>query len=115
MIRGLAEVSLQKSCECFAVTSLVSCHLVYGVVDCVEVCCFCTFSQVEFAGCSAVLSLYTHLEVFLCAVCNNLAEQFSEFCSVLSLFVSCSLPVQADLRIAFSVSDSCHCQIHTNL
>jgi hypothetical protein len=34
---------------------------------------------------------------------------------VLSLFISGLLPIQADLRIALTVSDPSHAQIHTNL
>ena len=33
--------------------------------------------------------------------------------SMFSLFISCFLPVQTDFRITFSVSNSCHCKIHT--
>src|SRR5699024_3958396 len=68
----------------------------------------------DFTGCSTVLSLYTHLQVFLCAVCNNLTEQLGKFSSVLSFFVSSFLPVQSDFRVSFSVGNSCHCKIHTN-
>jgi hypothetical protein len=34
---------------------------------------------------------------------------------VLSLFVSCLLPVKADLGIAFTVCNASHCQVHTDL
>ena len=32
---------------------------------------------------------------------------------MLSLFISCFLPVCADLRISFPVSNACHCKVHT--
>ena len=35
--KRLTEVSLKESLECSAVASLVLCHLVNGVMDCVEV------------------------------------------------------------------------------
>src|SRR5699024_12598088 len=111
----LAEVSLQKTSECFSVTSLVSCHFMYCVMNSVKVSSFRTFCKIEFTSCSAVLSLYTHLEVFLCAVCYNFTKELCEFSSVLSFFVRSFLPVQTDFRISLSVSNSCHCKVHTNL
>ena len=105
----------KQTIECFAVSSLVSCHFMNGVVDCIQVSCFCTFCQINFASGSTVLSLYTHLQVLLGAVGYDFAQELCEFSSVLSLFVSGFLLVQANFRIALSVSNSCHCQIHTNL
>ena len=86
----------------------------YCVMDRIKVSSFGTFSQVEFTSSSTVLSFYTHLKVFLCAVSNDFTEKFCEFSSMLSFFVSSFLPVETDFRIAFSVGNSCHCQIHTN-
>ena len=63
--------------------------------------------------CSPVLSFYTHLKVLLCAVCYNFAKKFCEFSSVFCFFVSSFFPVKSDFRIAFSVSYSCHCKIHS--
>ena len=60
------------------------------IVDCIEVSGFCTFCKVEFTCCSAVLCIYTHLKVFLCAVCNNFAEKFSKFRSVQVVAVNAS-------------------------
>src|SRR5699024_5700755 len=111
----LAEVSLQKTLECFAVTSLISCHLVYCIVDCVKVGSFRTLCKIKLSCCSAVLSVNTHLKVLLCAVCYDFAKELCEFSSVLSFLVSSFLVVQTDLRISFSVGNSCHCKIHTNL
>ena len=45
----------------------------------------------------------------------DLAEQLSKLCSVLSLFVSCLLPVQTNLRISFTMSYTSHAKIHSNL
>ena len=73
------------------------------------------FNESYFASGSTVLGLYTHLKVLLGAVGYDFAQELCEFSSVLSLFVSGFLVVQANFRITLSVSNSCHCQIHTNL
>ena len=80
-------------------SSLVSCHLMNGVMDRVKTSDLCSLSEICLTSSSAVLSLNSHLEVLLCAVCNNFAEELCKFSSVLSLFVSCLLPVKTDLRI----------------
>ena len=77
----LAEVSLQQACECFAVTSLVSCHLMNGVMDCIQIGSFRTFCQIGLSGGSAVFSFYSHLKVLLGAVGYDFAQQLSKFCS----------------------------------
>ena len=59
-------------------TSLISCHLMNGIMDCIQICFFCTFCQIYFTSSSAVLSLYTHFQILLCAVCYNFAQQFSD-------------------------------------
>ena len=66
-------------------------------------------------GAVAVLCLYTHLQIFLGAVGYDFAEKLCEFCCVLCFFVSCFFIVQTYFRISLSVSNSCHCKIHTNL
>ena len=85
------------------------------VMDCIEVCSFCTFCKVEFTCCCAVFCFYSHFKVLLCAVCYNFAKKFCEFSSVFCFFVSSFFPVKSDFRIAFSVSYSCHCKIHSYL
>ncbi len=96
-------------------SSLVSCHLVNCIMDCIKTSGLCSLSEICLTSSSAVLSLNSHLEVLLCAVCDNLTEELCELSSVLSLFVSCLLPVKTDLRITFSVGNSCHSEVHTNL
>ena len=96
-------------------SSLVTSHLMNGVMDCIQVSSFRTFCKVKFAFGCAVLSFYTHLQVLLGGIGYNLTQKLCKLSSVLSLFVSCLLPVQTDLRIALSVSDTCHRQVHTNL
>ena len=34
---------------------------------------------------------------------------------MLCFFVSCLLPIETDFRIAFTMCDSCHAKVHTNL
>ena len=51
--------------------AFVSCHFMNCIMDSVKVSSFCTFSKVCFTSCSTVLGFYTHLKVFLCAVCYN--------------------------------------------
>ena len=70
-----SEISLKQTCECFAVSCLISCHFMHGVVDCIQVSCFCTFSQIYFASGSTVLGLYTHLKVLLGAVGYDFAQE----------------------------------------
>ena len=66
-----SEVSLKKTSECFSMSCFVSCHFMNCIMDSVKVSSFCTFSKVCFTSCSTVLGFYTHLKVFLCAVCYN--------------------------------------------
>ena len=82
-------------------------------MDCIQVQSFCTFCQICFTCGSTVFCFYTHFQVFLCAVCYNFTKQFCKFSSVLSFFISCFFPVKTDFRITFSVSNSCHSQVHT--
>ena len=85
------------------------------VMDCIQVCSLCSLCQVGLAGSCAVLCSNSQLQVLLGAVGNNIAQQLCKLCCVLCFFVSSLLIVHANFRIAFSVSHSCHCQIHTNL
>lgn len=70
-----------------------SCHLMHGVMDCIEIQGFGTFKICFASGCS-VLCLYTHLQIFLGAVGYDFAEKLCEFCCVLCFFVSCFFIVQ---------------------
>ena len=101
-----AEVSLEKSCKSLAVSRLVASHLMDCVVDSVETLCLCELCKLGLAEGSAVLRLNSHLEVLLRRVGYDLAEELGELGGVLSLFVSCLLPVETDLGIALSVCDS---------
>ena len=77
-------------------TSFVARHLMYGVVDRIEVKSLSALCQIKLAGGCAVLSVYTHLQSSSRWVGYNLAEQLCELSGVLC-FLECSLlPVQAD-------------------
>ena len=68
-----------------------------------------------FACCCAVLGFNSHFKILLCAVGNNFAEKLCKLSGMLCLFVSSLFPIETDLGIALSVSNSCHCKIHANL
>ena len=110
----LPKVPLQQPSQCFAVSRFVSCHLVDGVMDRVEVELFGFLGQVRLAGGGAVFGFYAHFEVFLGGVGDDIAQELSEFFGVLGLLKSGPLPVQADLRIAFPVGDAGHGQVHAD-
>ena len=86
-----------------------------SVMDSVIAKLLCSLSKLHLALTSTILSHISHLKIFLCRRCYYLAQKLCELSSVLSLFVSCLLIVHTYLRIAFSVSNSCHCKIHTYL
>lgn len=64
----LAEISFQQAFECFAVSSLISSHLMHGIMNCIQTCFFRTSCQIYFTCGSAVLSVHSHLQVLLGAV-----------------------------------------------
>ena len=62
---SLTKVSLQQAFECFAVAGFVSCHFMHGVMDCIQIGCFCTFCKIHFSGGCTAFCFYTHFQVFL--------------------------------------------------
>ena len=69
-------------------TGLVAGHLVDGVVDGIQISGLRAFGQIKLAGSRAVFSLYTHFQILLSAVGNNLAQKFGKLSGMLSLFIS---------------------------
>ena len=65
MACSLTKVSLQQSFKSFAVSCLVSCHLMNGVMDCIKVVLLSTFCKVCFARSCAKLAVYSPLKVLL--------------------------------------------------
>ena len=96
-------------------TGLVAGHFMNGIMDGIEPQLLGLFGQLELAGGSAVLGVHPHLQVLLGAVGQHLAQQLGELGGVLGLLIGGLLPVQADLRIALTVSDPSHAEIHTHL
>ena len=82
------EVTLQQALKAAAMASFVLCHLVDGIVDCIQSIFFCTFCQSHFTFTCAMLSSSAEFEVFLGAVGQNITEQFRKFCSMLCLHIS---------------------------
>jgi len=115
----LLEVALQQAFQTAAMSCLVAGHLMDSVVDGIQAVLLCAGSQVELALSCAVLAVNAPCQVVLGGGLHVglqiLAQQFSELSSVLSLFKSCLLPVQANFGIALAVSNTGHAQVHTNL
>ena len=111
----LLEVSVKEALEGSAVTGLVLCHLVDGVVDGVEVQLLCHLSQLELAFASAVLGGNASFEVLLGGGKNDLAQQLGKLGGVLRFLVSCLFPVHTDLGVALAESHSRHSEVHTDL
>ena len=94
------EVALQQALKAAAMTSLVLCHLMDGIVDRIQIQGLCLLGQVHLAGACAALSLSTHHQVLLGAVGHDLAQQLSETGCVVSLFVGIALVSLSDLGVA---------------
>ena len=98
---------------------LIPCHLVNCVVDSVQVVLLAELSKIELALGSAVFAVYSPLEVLLCAVghvgLKIGSQKLRKLCSVLSFFPCSLFPVETYLWIAFSVSYSCHAEVHAYL
>ena len=54
------EVALQQALEAAAMTGLVLCHLMDGIVDRIQVQGLCLLGQVHLAGAGTALGLGTH-------------------------------------------------------
>ena len=75
-------------------SSLVSCHLVNGIMDRIKTSGLCSLSEICLTSSSAVLSLNSHLKVLLGGIGDDFAQKLCEFSSVLRFFVSGFFPVQ---------------------
>ena len=88
-------------------------------MDCIQTVLLSALSQIELALGCAELTVNTPCQVVLGGSLHvrlqSLAQQFCKLSCMLSLFVSCLLPVQTDFRIALTMCDASHAQIHTNL
>ena len=59
------EVALQQALEAAAMTCLVLCHLVDGIMDCIQVQGLCLLGQVHLAGACTALSSARIIRFFL--------------------------------------------------
>ena len=91
-------------------TSFVACHLMYGVMNRIQVRSLSALCKVELACGSAVLSSNSHLQILLGAVGNNLAQKLCKLSSMLRLLEGSSSPVLANLGIALSIG----CLLYTS-
>ena len=55
-------------------TSLVFCHFMNSIMNCIIVQLFCTFCNFKFTFTSTSLSSCTQFKVFLCGVCYNFTQ-----------------------------------------
>ena len=108
------EVAVEKTLKALAVTSLVLCHLVNGVVDSIEVKSLCTLCNAELVGTCTRLSHHALLKVGL-SVPNNVAKKLCKLSSVLSLFPSIALESLSNLGLTLAVGLARHSKIHTHL
>ena len=112
--RLFAEVTVEEALEGAAMASLVLSHLVNRIMDSIETELLCERCELFLASASAVLCIDTHREVLLRAVRQDLAEELSEFGSVLSLLKSVALVSLCDFRITFTVSLAAHSEVHAD-
>ena len=110
----LLEISVIETLESGAVTGLILCHFVYGVVYCIVVELLCPLCNSKLALAGSGLSLYSLLKIGL-GVPDNVTEKLCELGSVLGLLESISLESLCNFRITFAVSLTAHCQIHADL
>ena len=110
----LLEVASKKSLKSLPMTCFVTCHFMHGVVNCVKAFFFGAFCKFKFTFGCAVFGFNAFLKVLFGGRADEFAEKFAEFCGMLSLFKCSLFPVKTDLGIAFAVSGSCHCKIHTH-
>ena len=115
----LLEISFKQAFECNTVASLVTGHLVDGVVDGIQAVLLGADSQIELALGCAELAVNAPCQVLLGGSLHVglqiLAQQLSELGSVLSLFPGSLFPVQADLGVALAVGNAGHAQVHADL
>ena len=111
----LAKISLQKTCECLAVTGLIAGHLMNRVMDGIQIQGLCSLGQISLAGGRAILSIDTHLEILLGRIGQNLTQHFCKACRMISLFEGGLLVIHANFGITLTESGTRHCKIHADL
>jgi hypothetical protein len=97
------------------VAGFVSGHLVNRVVNRVVAPFFGPLGNIGLARAGAVFGLYSEFKVFPGAVGNYLTEQFGKFGGVFGLFKRIALVGFGNLRIAFTLGNAAHRQVHADL
>ncbi len=100
--------------EAAAVAGFVFAHLMYRVMDGVEVELLSERGEVFLASASAVLGIDAHLEVLLRGVGEDFAEELCEFRCMLSFLECIALESLSDFRIAFAVCLAAHGEVHAD-
>ena len=95
-----AEIAVMEALEAAAVAGFVFAHLMYRVMDGVEVELLSERGEVFLASASAVLGIDAHLEVLLRGVGEDFAEELCKFRCMFS-FVKCvALESFSDFRVS---------------
>ena len=84
------------------------------IVDSVEVELFSEGSQFFFTSAGTLFSSSAEFEVFLRIRRNDFAEEFSKFCCVFSFFKSDAFVGFRNFRIALTVSNTAHSEVHAD-
>ena len=93
---------------------LVLCHLVYSVVDSVEVELLSHLGDVELSCTCTFFSFHASLHICL-SVPDHVAEELSELGSVLCLLKGVALEGFSHFGITLAVSLAAHGEVHTHL
>ena len=113
-MKSLLEEAVVQAGEALAVASLVTGHLMNGVVDGVQVLGLGQLGDAELVLAGASLGGHTLLEVGL-GVPNYLAQQLGKFGGMLGLFKGVALEGLGNLGIALTVGLARHGQVHAHL
>ena len=84
-------------------------------MDRIQVEGLCSLGKIGLAHRSSILSFDSHLKVLLRGIRQDFAQKLRELGGMLCLFISCLLPVQADLRIALAECHAAHRKVHADL
>ena len=110
----LAEIALEQAFEASAVACLVLGHLVYGIVDCIEVEGLGCLGDVHLAGACSALGLGTFLQIGLCVPYAVAYELGYPGCMV-CLLEGVASERLGDFGIAFAVGLTRHGKVHAYL
>jgi hypothetical protein len=110
-----AEIPVIETLEAAAVAGFVLAHLMYRVMDGIQIELLGQCCQLFLAGAGTMLGIYAHLQILLGAVREDFAQKLCELGSMLCFFPGVALEVLGNLRLAFPISLAAHGQIHAPL